>query len=325
MLAVSILSPEFRRRSTRGARTAAGRRRPRRGPAPLRRRRGGGDEKARQTAAAPAFDARLDRSEADSDRRWGHDSRLRGAPNDVEEVRILGIDCPETRHVQHDIPYSQAFGEEARAFARGTFATATKVELLRASMLDPYDRIARLLFVNDKNYSVLVLEARLAEESITAFGDNGFPQEAAVVLDTAKARRRRCRSSRPISIATGCGAVGVDEGQGDLSRRSSAPAGSRQRPVVHSRACSAATSSDLRTSPAVSTANAAPCGSRERREAADVRDVDRRHVRDAALGLGLLDRRVAVGDREIRQPVRRDVPGTGVESQHAADADLRRP
>ncbi len=120
-------------------------------------------------------------------------------------MRILGIDCPETRHVQHDIPYSQIFGEDARAFARGTFAAATKVELLRASMLDPYDRTLGYVFVNDKNYSVLVLEARLAEESITAFGDNGFPQEAAVVMASAKARGR-CPSNRPINTATGCGA-----------------------------------------------------------------------------------------------------------------------
>lgn len=116
----------------------------------------------------------------------GDTLQIKWGPNDIEEVRILGIDCPETRHVQHDIPYSQNFGEEARAFARGTFATATKVELLRASMLDPYDRTLGYVFVNDRNYSVLVLEARLAEESITAFGDNGFPQEAAVVLATAK-------------------------------------------------------------------------------------------------------------------------------------------
>jgi endonuclease YncB( thermonuclease family) len=116
----------------------------------------------------------------------GDTLQITWGPNDVEEVRILGIDCPETRHVQHDIPYSQIFGEEARAFARGTFATATKVELLRASMLDPYDRTLGYVFVNDKNYSVLVLDARLAEESITAFGDNGFPKEAAVVLETAK-------------------------------------------------------------------------------------------------------------------------------------------
>jgi endonuclease YncB( thermonuclease family) len=116
----------------------------------------------------------------------GDTIQIKWGPNDVEEVRILGIDCPETRHVQHDIPYSQNFGEEAKAFARGTFATATKVELLRATMLDPYDRTLGYVFVNDKNYSVLVVEARLAEESITAFGDNGFPQEAAVVLASAK-------------------------------------------------------------------------------------------------------------------------------------------
>jgi endonuclease YncB( thermonuclease family) len=116
----------------------------------------------------------------------GDTIQINWGPNDVEEVRVLGIDCPETRHVQHDIPFSQMFGEEARAFARGTFATATKVELLRASMLDPYDRTLGYLFVNDKNYSVLVVEARLAEESITAFGDNGFPQEAAVVMASAK-------------------------------------------------------------------------------------------------------------------------------------------
>ena len=116
----------------------------------------------------------------------GDTLQIAWGPNEIEEVRILGIDCPETRHVQHDIPYSQIFGEEARAFARGTFAAATKVELVRAAMLDPYDRTLGYMFVNDRNYSVLVLEARLAEESITAFGDNGFPQEAAVVLATAK-------------------------------------------------------------------------------------------------------------------------------------------
>lgn len=107
-------------------------------------------------------------------------------PNDEETVRILGIDCPETRHPQHDIPYGQAFGEEARAFATGAFATATKVELLRASMLDPYGRTLGYLFLNGRNYSVLVIAARLAEESVTRYGDNGFPTEAKTVADAAK-------------------------------------------------------------------------------------------------------------------------------------------
>src|SRR4029079_15130351 len=55
-----------------------------------------------------------------------------------ETVRILGIDTPETRHLEHDLPYAQPFGDEAAAFARGAFAVPAKVELLRSATLDPY-------------------------------------------------------------------------------------------------------------------------------------------------------------------------------------------
>jgi micrococcal nuclease len=107
--------------------------------------------------------------------------------NDREDVRILGIDSPETQHLPHNIPFPQPFGDEARGFAAGVFATATSIELLRAATLDPYGRTLGYLFVNGKNYSVLILTARLAEESVTQYGDNGFPQEAAAVLKAARA------------------------------------------------------------------------------------------------------------------------------------------
>jgi micrococcal nuclease len=108
------------------------------------------------------------------------------AKDDAETIRILGIDTPETRHVEHDLPYAQPFGPEARGFALGAFATATAVELLRADTLDPYGRTLGYLFVNGRNYSVLVVRARLAEESVSFYGDNGFPKEAAEVLAAAK-------------------------------------------------------------------------------------------------------------------------------------------
>jgi endonuclease YncB( thermonuclease family) len=111
---------------------------------------------------------------------------IRWGTNDVETVRILGIDCPETRHVEHDLPYAQAFGDEARAFATGVIAVATQVELLRASTLDPYGRTLGYLFVNSRNYSVMVIDARLAEESVSRYGDNGLQAEAAAVLAAAK-------------------------------------------------------------------------------------------------------------------------------------------
>jgi endonuclease YncB( thermonuclease family) len=112
----------------------------------------------------------------------GDSVAIRWPSGGEEVVRILGIDTPEIRHPEHDLPYAQAFGPEARAFAMGAFATATRVELLRAATLDPFGRSLGYLFLDGRNYSLLVLRARLAEESVSRYGDNGFPKEAAEVL-----------------------------------------------------------------------------------------------------------------------------------------------
>ena len=111
---------------------------------------------------------------------------VRWSKDDLETVRILGIDTPETRHVEHDLPYAQPFGPEARGFAQGAFAAATQVALLRASTLDPYGRTLGYLFLNARNYSVLAVQARLAAESVSFYGDNGLPKEANEVLAAAK-------------------------------------------------------------------------------------------------------------------------------------------
>jgi len=109
------------------------------------------------------------------------------AKGDVETMRILGIDTPETQNPEHNLPYGQAFGEEARGFAKGAFAAATRVEVLRTRELDPYGRTLGYVFVNGMNYSVLVVRAGLAAETVSHYGDNGFPREAAEVLAAAKA------------------------------------------------------------------------------------------------------------------------------------------
>jgi endonuclease YncB( thermonuclease family) len=126
----------------------------------------------------------LDASRVEADD--GDTVLIRWSERDVETVRILGIDTPETRHVAHDIPFDQPFGSEARAFARGALAAATRVELLRAASLDPFDRTLGYLFLNGRNYSVLAIAARLAEESVSRYGDNGFPSEAVEVLAAAR-------------------------------------------------------------------------------------------------------------------------------------------
>jgi micrococcal nuclease len=111
---------------------------------------------------------------------------IRWSASDAEQVRILGIDTPETRHVEHDLPYDQQFGPEAQAFARGAFAAAERIELRRSSTLDPFGRTLGYLWIDGRNYSVMVVTARLAEESVTRYGDNGLPQEAGEVLAAAR-------------------------------------------------------------------------------------------------------------------------------------------
>lgn len=115
----------------------------------------------------------------------GDTADIAWSATDTETVRILGIDTPEIQHVPHNIPYDQSFGREASGFAKGAFAAATKVELLRADTKDPYGRSLGYFFINGKNYSELVLRAGLAAESVSHYGDNGFPEEAKKMLEAA--------------------------------------------------------------------------------------------------------------------------------------------
>lgn len=108
------------------------------------------------------------------------------AEGDTEIVRVLGIDTPETRHDAHNIPQDQDGGPEARAFARGAVAFADKVEILRTDKLDPYGRSLAYVFLDGRNYSVEVVKAHLAYESVSHYGDNGFPEESKAVLAAAE-------------------------------------------------------------------------------------------------------------------------------------------
>jgi endonuclease YncB( thermonuclease family) len=105
----------------------------------------------------------------------------------VEAVRLLGIDTPETLHLEHDIPYAQAFGGDAATFLAGCVAMATTVEISRAPTKDAFGRTLAYLWLDGRNYSVLAIEARMAVETVSRFGDNGFPEEAAACVAAAKA------------------------------------------------------------------------------------------------------------------------------------------
>jgi micrococcal nuclease len=108
------------------------------------------------------------------------------AAGDTEIVRILGIDTPETKHVQHGLPQDQTSGPEARAYAQGAVAFAEHVQLLRSDTMDPYGRTLGYFFIDGKNYSVGVVAAHLAYETVSHYGDNGFPEQAKAVAAAAQ-------------------------------------------------------------------------------------------------------------------------------------------
>ena len=150
---------------------------------------------------------------------------------DVETVRILGIDTPETQHVEHNIPFDQPFGREAMGFAEGAFATATSIELLRSPTKDPYGRTLGYLFLNGRNYSELVVLAGLAVETVSHYGDNGCPEEAkAVTAAAAKAgpvpfeppyeyRNRMRKVAEAMKDATSGDSKGGDSKNGDGAKQ----------------------------------------------------------------------------------------------------------
>lgn len=130
----------------------------------------------------------------------GDTAEIHWSAADVETVRVLGVDTPELfdRREGHSRAMSPR-GAEARGFARGAFAAADRVDLLRAARLDRYRRTLGYFFLDRRNYSVLVVEAGLGRETVSKYGDNGFPDEAAEVSEAARraAARPRRGAGRP--------------------------------------------------------------------------------------------------------------------------------
>ena len=116
----------------------------------------------------------------------GDTVEIRWPGAEAEIVRILGIDTPETRRLEHNLPFDQPFGKEATAFARGAFAAASEIELLRCPSLDPFGRTLAYLFINGRNFSIMVIKARYSTETVSHYGDNGLPNEAAEIKAAAK-------------------------------------------------------------------------------------------------------------------------------------------
>jgi len=100
-------------------------------------------------------------------------------------IRFLGVDTPEVRNPNVGIFENQPYGIKAKEFTRRQITEAKTVTYIPAG-LDKYGRTLAHLFVDGYPLSLRIVETGLGYETISSFGDNGFPDIAEKILNAAK-------------------------------------------------------------------------------------------------------------------------------------------
>jgi endonuclease YncB( thermonuclease family) len=102
-----------------------------------------------------------------------------------EPLRFMGVDTPEIAHPELGFFHDQPFGQEARSFTRRQIRQARVVTCV-ADGEDRYGRVLVHLFVDGYPLSVRIVEEGLGYETVSAFGDNGFPEIAEMIQRAAR-------------------------------------------------------------------------------------------------------------------------------------------
>lgn len=96
--------------------------------------------------------------------------------------RVVGIDTPEIRHDEHGFFEDQPFGREAKRATEEIIGGARRIEYLPCGT-DRYGRTLVHLFVDGELLAVRLIRAGLAYETVTYYGDNGYPELADLILN----------------------------------------------------------------------------------------------------------------------------------------------
>ena len=99
-------------------------------------------------------------------------------------IRVLGIDTPEITHKEHGIFEDQPYGRKAAAMTIDILRKSKIVEYVPFQN-DKYGRLLAHVFVNGKLLAVHLIKAGLAYETVSYYGDNGFPGIAERILKAA--------------------------------------------------------------------------------------------------------------------------------------------
>jgi endonuclease YncB( thermonuclease family) len=105
---------------------------------------------------------------------------------DGKPIRFLGIDTPEIAEPDVGIFEDQPFGRAAAESTRALVLRAAVVEIATDG-LDRYDRRLAHIFVDGDLVAEKLLAMGLAYETVSHYGDNGFPDLADRILRAAEA------------------------------------------------------------------------------------------------------------------------------------------
>lgn len=118
-------------------------------------------------------------------------------PEGNRELRLLGYDTPETMHPHHGIFYHQPLGPEASARLKKFIAKAKKLEAVTTGESDKYGRLLAHLLIDGVPSGALMIKAGLAYETISFYGDNGFPEPSRQILEAWKSKKKEPATPNP--------------------------------------------------------------------------------------------------------------------------------
>ena len=108
---------------------------------------------------------------------------------DGEQIRVLGIDTPETRHPDHGFMKDQPMGKKATNFTYKALKKAKRILIIRGGK-GYYGRTLAHVLLDGELLGIKLIKAGLAYENVSRYGDNGMPEFALEISETWKTSPR---------------------------------------------------------------------------------------------------------------------------------------
>lgn len=103
-----------------------------------------------------------------------------------KRIRLLGVDCPEVPSDFFGGEGQEPYATEAKNFVMRRIQEGKKIELILSGDRDKYGRDLGHIFIDGKSLSLELIEQGLAYETVSIYGDNGFPDLAQKILEMAE-------------------------------------------------------------------------------------------------------------------------------------------